>query len=437
MRAQLILSRMAEVNGDAPAATSEKRKHWNAGPERKHWKHLYHEIVATEVCVGCSACVVSCPHDVIEMTDLLRPKQKDESDPPDYCVHGEQSCSLCAMACLRLEPNIDKIEDMLFGRRRKHPSEIYGQHREMWLGRATAEDIKKVGQDGGVVSAIMGWMLDNGELDGACVAMPNPEKPWFDMPAVVTTRDEFLKSSGSRYTYCNTPLALKEAAARKLKKVGVVGVSCESTAMREMNAEGIKRWSRMTKFVAGLMCNETFKYEEFIFDIVRDRYGVDVDKIVKVNVKGDVYVTLTDGTDVKIPLDECKVSSNDWCHHCPDFSAEHADISFGGIGLSGWTMCIIRSEYGKDVWNRAVAAGIIETKPTEEDPEGMRVLEVLAKKQRRRTGPLESHAAARWPVKRVLDKAKREFVEEQLAEVGAGDDKAAEPTPGIEPAKPA
>ena len=150
----------------------------------------------------------------------------------------------------------------------------------------------------------------------------------------------------------------------KLKKVGVVGVSCESTAIREMNAEGIKRWSRMTKFVAGLMCNETFKYEEFIYDIVRDKYKVDVDKIVKINVKGDVYVTLTDGTDIKIPLDECKVVSNDWCHHCPDFSAEHADISFGGIGLSGWTMCIIRSEYGQDVWNRALAAGVIEIEPT-------------------------------------------------------------------------
>jgi coenzyme F420 hydrogenase subunit beta len=420
MRAQLILSRMADDNGGAPAATSEKRKHWNAGPERKHWKHLYHEIVATEVCVGCSACVVACPHDVIEMTELLRPKQIDESDPPDYCVHGEQSCSLCAMACLRLEPNLDKIEDMLFGRRRKHPSEIYGQNRGMWLGRTTSDDIRKVGQDGGVVSAIVGWMLENGELDGACVAMPDPEKPWFDKAAVVKTREDMLKSSGSRYTYCNTPLALKEAAAMKLKKVAVVGVSCESTALAEMAAEGIKRWSRMTKFVAGLMCNETFKYEEFIFGIVRDKYKVDIDKIVKINVKGDVFVTLDDGTDVKIPLDECKVTSNDWCHHCPDFSAEHADISFGGIGLSGWTICIIRSEYGLDVWNRAVEAGIIETKPAEEDPEGIRVLEVLSKKQRRRTGPLESHAAARWPVKRVLDKAKKEFVEEQLEAMSAG-----------------
>lgn len=402
---------MAEVAGTT-ADAGTRRKHWNAGPERKHWKHLNAEIVETEICVGCSACVVACPHHVIEMQDF-RPRMQDPTLGPADCIHGEESCSLCAMACLRLEPAIEKIEDLLFGRRRKHPSEPYGMYREMWLGRTRAGDVGKVGQDGGVVTTLLAWMLENGEIDGACVARPS-EIPWFDEPFVARNREELLKAAGSRYTYCSTPLALKKAAEMKLKKVAVVGVSCESTAMREMAAEGIKRWSRMTKFVAGLMCNETFKYEPFIKDIVVGKYGAPLERIVKINVKGDVYVTLDDGKDIRIPLDECKVYSNEWCHHCPDFSAEHADISFGGIGLAGWTMCIVRSEYGKDVWDRAVAAGIIETKQTTQDPEGMRVLEVLAKKQRRRVGPMESHAAQRWPVRNTLDKVKREYVAEHL-----------------------
>jgi coenzyme F420-reducing hydrogenase beta subunit len=92
----------------------------------------------------------------------------------------------------------------------------------------------------------------------------------------------------------------------------VVGVSCEATAVREMAAEGIKRWSRMVKFVAGLMCNETFCYEPFVFEIVNGRYGIALDQITKINVKGDVYVTLADGSDIVIPLAECKPYVNAW-----------------------------------------------------------------------------------------------------------------------------
>jgi len=351
---------------EAPAAQG-KQKYWNAGPERKHWKHLNAEIVKTEVCVGCSACVVACPHHVIEMEDF-RPRMQDPTLGPDDCVHGEKSCSLCAMACLRLEPAMDAIESLLFGRRRKHPSEAWGIYQEMVLARAADADILPKGQDGGVVSAMLAWMLSTGEIDGATLARPSDDTPWLDEPFLATSREDLIHAAGSRYTYCSSPLALKEAAKRKLKAVATVGVSCETTAIREMTAEGIKRWSRMIKFVAGLMCNETFAYEPFIVEIIKGRYNIDLERIAKINIKGDVYVTLTDGEDIVIPLNECKPYANSWCHHCPDFAAEHGDISFGGLGMSGWTMCVVRTAYGKDLWDRAVAAGVIETRPSDEEP---------------------------------------------------------------------
>lgn len=384
-------------------------------PERKHWKHLHEEIVATEICCGCSACVVACPFHVIEMRDF-DPVQVAPQDGESYCEHGEKGCSLCAMACLRLDPDFDAIEAVLFGRRRKHPSEPWGINRGLVLARAADSEILPRGQDGGVVTALIAWMLSTGELDGACVARPRADQPWLDEPYLATTKEELIAAAGSRYTYCSSPLALKQAAERKLKKVGVVGVSCESTAVREMAAEGIKRWSRMVKFNAGLMCNETFAYEPFIHDIVKGRHGIDLDDVTKINVKGEVYVTLKDGSDVVIPLAECKPYANAWCHHCPDFSAEHADISFGGLGMSGWTMCVIRSEYGADVWTRAGEAGIVETRAAEEEPGALKVLDRLAKKQRKRVGPFDPNATGRWPVKEVLERVRREALAEASGE---------------------
>jgi coenzyme F420 hydrogenase subunit beta len=127
-------------------------------------------------------------------------------------------------------------------------------------------------------------------------------------------------------------------------------------------------------------------------------------------VKGDVYVTLVDDEDIVIPLSECKPYVNAWCHHCPDFAAEHADISFGGLGMSGWTMCVVRTEYEQDVWRRAVEAGIVETRAASEEPGALKVLDRLGKKQLHRVGPFEP-PAGRWPVREVLERVRREYLE--------------------------
>jgi coenzyme F420 hydrogenase subunit beta len=199
--------------------------------------------------------------------------------------------------------------------------------------------------------------------------------------------------------------------AAKLKSVALVGVSCESTAVRQLAAEGIKRWTRPIKLVFGLMCCETFDYDAFMIGKVQSELGIPLQEIAKVNVKGRVVLTLQDGRDVEIPLKDARPYANEWCHHCPDFAAEHADLSCGGLGMEGWTMILARSSAGEDYLDRAVAAGVLEVRDAAEEQSALKVLDRLARKQRERIDPLDPHAATRWPSDQALAAARREEVQ--------------------------
>jgi coenzyme F420 hydrogenase subunit beta len=359
-----------------------------------HWKELFAEIISTDVCCSCAACVLVCPHHVLDYDyDMEKPFQTDVLRP-DSCSHGEKGCELCALACPRLDHdagvwrwNWPELEGQLFGKTRK-TDETFGVYREIVVARASDPAVCEVGQDGGIGSALLLHGLETGALDGAVVSAFDGNQ--MTSPKLVQTRDEILGTSRSRYTYCATPLALRDAAKLRLRKVAMVGVSCEISAAPKMAYAGVRKWSNRIALTVGLMCSETFLPQPFLEQKLQGDYGVDISKVQKINIKGKVIVTMDDGADIDIPLAECRTFARDWgCPFCPDFGAEHADISLGGLGMEGWSMVVVRTERGEAFWNDMVAAGRVETRPYTEEAGAYDLMERLAKRQRRRTRNIE------------------------------------------------
>ena len=365
----------------SPTETAAKPGRWTA-----QWKELFAEVVDTGLCTGCAGCVVTCPHDVIgyeHSEGKYKPFHLEEELGPTNCLHGEKGCTTCTRACPRFRAWEMSADMHLHGRGRE-PDEMSGIWRRLYLARATDKVAHEKGQDGGFVSAMLVWLLENDYIDGALVSGVEDDDRWKARPTVVRTRDEVLATAGSRYTYCANPLALPQAREMGLSRLALVGMGCQTSSPPVMWDRKAGKVSKPFLFNIGLLCSKTF--DDAIFpELFEAKYGLKKQDMVKMNIKGVFQIWMKDGSYHEIDLKECHQWTREGCKTCPDFSAEHSDIATGGIGKDNdWTLTIVRTEAGEQVIDRMIADGVVEVRPAQEDEVAMKLLRTLSIVSRRR-----------------------------------------------------
>jgi coenzyme F420 hydrogenase subunit beta len=380
------------VTEDAPTATPQTEGPWalTAGNKERwqaQWKELYEEVITTGLCTGCAGCVIACPHDVIgyeHAPGAYKPFHLEEELGADDCIRGQKCCTSCTRACPRFRAWEPMADEHLFARVRQ-PEELSGIYQDVLLTRASDEMVHRMGQDGGLVSALLIWALDEGYIDAALVSyLEGDGTEWKARPGVAATKDEVLAAAGSRYTYSANTLALDEALERGFEKLALVGMSCMSSVPPVMWSRKVGKVGKPFVFNIGLLCSKTF--DDSIFEeLFWTKYGLAKADIAKMNIKGVFQIWMRDGTYHEIPLKECHAWTREGCTHCPDFAAEHADISTGGIGESNdWTLTIVRTDLGREIISRMISAGAIEARPGDEDPGAIALMHKLAAKSRSR-----------------------------------------------------
>ena len=356
------------------------------------WKELYEEVINTGLCTGCAGCVIACPHDVIGYEHAPGAYMPFHLEPElglDNCGHGERGCTSCTRACPRFRSWETEADTHLFARERR-PDEMSGIYKDVLLTRAGDDTVHRLGQDGGLVSAILIWCLDNGIIDGALVSHlekgGNGENSWKAVPALATDRESVLAAAGSRYTYSANTLAMTEARELGLESLALVGMSCQTSIGPVMWHRKVGKVGKAIRLNIGLLCSKSF--DDSIFEeLFLAKYRLRKEEMVKMNIKGVFQIWMQNGDYHEINLKECHAWTREGCNHCPDFAAEHADISTGGIGENNdWTLTIVRTELGRQIIMRMLEEGVIEGRPGDSAPGAIALMHKLAAKSR-----------ARWP----------------------------------------
>jgi len=332
------------------------------------------DVIKNESCTLCGACIAFCDKAIL----------KDETvSITEKC--GYPNCLKCLSTfCPRTRLPLYDIELKIFGRTRKDP--YLGNYLMGFSARSKDPKVLEVCQDGGVVTTLLGFALNNGIIDGAVVARREDAPPWKPQPFVARTYEELLEAAGSKYTSSPNLLGLTEAITKyNLKKIAFVGLPCQIQCIRKIQISKQQEASiGRLKLLIGLFCTETFSYTALVKEILEKKYNLRPERIKKFDIKKNRFLIQIEKQEapVAIRLKEMKQYAYSGCHYCLDFSSELADISVGSVGSPpGWSTVLARTKIGDQIYRALGQSGNIESKPLDMEAALREIVKATEKKQ--------------------------------------------------------
>jgi len=99
------------------------------------------------------------------------------------------------------------------------------------------------------------------------------------------------------------------------------------------------------------------------------------------NIKGVFQVWMHDGSYHEIPLKEAHGFTREGCKSCPGLrrrARRHLD-RWASVRSNDWTLTIVRTERGREVFHAMVADDAVEIRPVDDDPGAIALLRKLSR----------------------------------------------------------
>lgn len=325
------------------------------------------DVVDWGLCTGCGACFSACKRGGVQLVNLpevgIRPKFIDPK------------CETCA-ECLAVCPGYEVDGNAATGPN-PNPTEAeieFGKALEIWEGYATDPEIRYAGSSGGVLTALSLYCLEKEGFDFVLHTAADEEKPWANKTVQSLRRSELLARTGSRYAPASPCDGLRQIEESSGKCV-FIGKPCDTAAAWKMKMLRPELDERLG-LVLAFFCAGTPSAQGTLD--VMGSLGVAASEAQSVRYRGNGWpgkFTVLNGSGGEHTL----TYQESWgkltryrpmrCHLCPDGLGRVADIACGDAwdrfeenGDPGRSLILVRTERGRDLLRRAVAAGYVGVK---------------------------------------------------------------------------
>ncbi len=222
------------------------------------------------------------------------------------------------------------------------------------------------------MTSLLLYLLDRNLINGAVVSKKTGR---FARKAIIARKpEELMEAAGSTFsgslhleelggkytTYTPILSTVKSLEKGYLRDIAVVGTPCQINSIRKMQCLGIIP-AHLIKYTIGLFCIENFSFDDVARERLEKKLDINLEDIVKLNMKDDFIISLTGGVTIHVPLEEIHEVARPACFTCHDFSNEYADISVGGLGSpDGYTTTLLRTKVGTAIYDEALRKGYVQ-----------------------------------------------------------------------------
>ncbi len=315
---------------------------------------FFNKILKNNLCNRCGSCVGLSNGKIIfeDRTGIYLPK-----------VIGKLSDTEIKNiidACSGWEFNFPQYKDKIYDNFCFH--HFIGPYKEIYIGYSKDSGIRRNSASGGILSAILVWLLEKKRIEGAVVVKMSDKMPWLTEPVIATTRQEILDAAQSKYIISSTNELLPEIE-KFPGRLAFVGLPGQVQSIRKLQT--LKNASvRNIEYIFGPFYGNTLHFTSII-SILRS-YGIkDYTKIKKLYFRygewpGKLRIELIDNKIIELKkfyanyLIPFHILKNSLL--CSDFTNEFTDISCGDAWApkyedkgKGFSIIIPRSEQGQQI----------------------------------------------------------------------------------------